>query len=225
MSKPQRYLLIRDDVEHALEIRSGLQREFVWTVNGVEVLRQKSSDEKATLRGGEHGALRVVLTTLGRPRRAIWYADPADPQLLLGTGGTDLHPEPGSKAALREDKILAHPTRHTVVQTVGAAGAVVAVPVALYLLTQLLGMIPRPDLPRIPWPDLPSIPWPDLPRFPWPDLPDVNLPDVPEWAKWILAHTKYVVPVIVALVIARGEIRRRRDRELAEATAQASRPE
>lgn len=68
------------------------------------------------------------------------------------------------------------------------------------------------DLPDIPWPDLP-----DLPSVPWPDiaLPDWSLPDwsLPGWLQQVLDVLKFVFPVLLAFVIARGEIRRRRKQD------------
>jgi flagellar biosynthesis/type III secretory pathway M-ring protein FliF/YscJ len=63
---------------------------------------------------------------------------------------------------------------------------------------------------RIPFPDLPSLP--SLPSIPWPDLPSIPFPSfsLPAWVGTVLDAAKYVVPVVVAFVIARGEIRRRR---------------
>ncbi len=55
--------------------------------------------------------------------------------------------------------------------------------------------------------DLPSLPRPGLPSLPLPDLPDVTLP---EQVRWVLENSKYVWPIVLAFVLARAEIRRRR---------------
>ena len=48
--------------------------------------------------------------------------------------------------------------------------------------------------------------------MPTPDLPDWHVPDE-VW--WVLDKAKYVWPVVVAYVIARAEIKRRRERDQA----------
>ena len=78
------------------------------------------------------------------------------------------------------------------------------VPILLtFLVVHLAINLPWP---HVPFPDLPSVPWPDIPT---PDLPDWHVPDE-VW--WVLDKAKYVWPVVVAYVIARAEIKRRRDR-------------
>ena len=69
----------------------------------------------------------------------------------------------------------------------------------------LIALIPWPDVPAIPLPDIPSpdIPWPDV------SLPDVTLPG---WIDWILETSNWWAPVLVAIVIAIREARRRRRR-------------
>ena len=67
----------------------------------------------------------------------------------------------------------------------------------------------------IPWPHASvarpaAVPWPDLPA---PDLPDWPRP--PDWVSWVLDKAKYVWPVVVAYVLARAEIRRRREQDAA----------
>ena len=87
------------------------------------------------------------------------------------------------------------------------------------LLARLAFQIPWPNI----WlPDLPSIPRPNLPSLP---LPDWHLPDweAPAWLRWILSHAKYVVPIIVGIVLARNEIRRRRSQDELKAKLKADR--
>jgi hypothetical protein len=88
--------------------------------------------------------------------------------------------------------------------------AKIVVPIILAALAARLAFaLPLPDwdLPRIPWPDLPSIPRPDLPSIPWPDW------SMPGWLAWLLAKVQYVWPLLLAYVLARGEIRRRRQQD------------
>ena len=53
---------------------------------------------------------------------------------------------------------------------------------------------------------------PDLPRIPLPSLP---LPDVtvPDWVRTVLESKKYWMPILVAVLVARAEVRRRRRRD------------
>ena len=71
------------------------------------------------------------------------------------------------------------------------------------LLRWLAGLVPDVDLPDLP---LPDIPWPDL------DLPDLHLPHVslPGSVAAILATAKFWGPVLVGVVLAVREARRRR---------------
>ena len=120
----------------------------------------------------------------------------------------DLAPDPGSPAALYEDRVRTHPGRYTAVHTaVGVARVVVPILLA-GLAVRFAVSLPWPDW-HVPLPDLPS---PDLPSIP---LPDWHLPDwtLPGWARWILEHAHFVWPVILAFVLARAEIRRRRQQD------------
>jgi hypothetical protein len=202
-----------DGRRHRVEMSSGLLPAISWTVDGEAVGSKKVTDEKLTLtetRADEGGAARLVVRTTRfstKPRRATVLG----PDELVG--GVDLTPAPGSPAAIHHDKVLAHPRRYTALTTLGAAAGVIVPIVVIALLARLATRIPWPD---IPWPDidLPSIPWPsiDLPSIPWPDvdLPDVTLPG---WVELILDNAQYVVPVVVAFVVARAEIRRRRGQQ------------
>jgi len=69
------------------------------------------------------------------------------------------------------------------------------------VLQRVRDAVPDLDLPR--WP---HIPWPDLP---W---PDVELPDLhaPSWVGAVLAVATYVVPVLIAVAVARHEVMTRR---------------
>ena len=193
-----------DGRHHRVEMTDGFVPRLVWTVDGDEVATGKAGDRTTTLSSSEHGRLVVRTSLFSKPRRAS----------VLGKGeligGVDLQPAPGSPAARHHDKVLAHPGRYTALETLGAAGGVVVPIIIFALLARLAFEIPWPDLPSIPWPNLPDI---NLPSIPW---PDVNLPSVklPEWVRLILENAKYVVPVIIAFVLARAEIRRRRQADL-----------
>ncbi|MCZ2860699.1 hypothetical protein [Blastococcus sp. VKM Ac-2987] len=221
-----------------MEVTGSFSRTVTWHVDGQLVAVTRSSEDTVRLEPGDRleksgsgtdahaeelpdvGAIGVRFTAVGRPRRVTWYrADgevSAATRALLGAGGIDLDPEPGSPAALREERIRRHPRRHAAVTVAGGVGKVV-VPLLLGLLAVRLAT-------AIPWPDwnLPSIPWPDvdLPSIPW---PDVELPDwqVPGWVSWLADKMTYVWPVILAAALARAEIRRRRRQDALKAQLKA----
>lgn len=99
-------------------------------------------------------------------------------------------------------------SRHVVV-------AAVQVIVALLGLRLVLNLV---DLPDLDLPDLPDLDLPDLPDLPWPDwsLPDL-LPDwtLPGWLAAVLESRHYWLPLLVALAVTSGEVRRRRARSAA----------
>ena len=227
----QRWELSALGRRHRVETTGSVVRTVTWHVDDQLVAATRSSDDTVRLDPGDRlekdrgkgageqppdvGALTVTFTALGRPKRATWYRPDGDvaatARALLGVGGVDLAPEPGSPAALREERIERHPRRHTALAVAGGVATVV-LPLLLGLLAVRLAIaIPWPDwdLPSIPWPDvdLPSIPWPDV------DLPDVDLPDwqLPGWVAWLLDRAGYVWPVVLAWFLARREVRRRRD--------------
>lgn len=189
-----------DGCHHRVEMSDGFVPRLVWMVDGDEVAAGKVGDRRTTLSAGDRGRLVVRTSLLSKPRRATVQAKD---DLV---GGTDLAPAPGSPAAVHHEKVLARPGRYTALETLGAAGGVVVPIIIFALLARLAFEIPWPDLPSIPWPNLPDV---DLPSIPWPnvDLPDVSLPG---WVRFILENAKYVVPVVIAFVVARAEIRRRR---------------
>lgn len=214
---------------HHLEVTGEIIRTFVWTLDGEEVLTRKTSDDRARLESKEHGSLLVIHSGLGTPRRATYFAPGEDLAGMAGIGGVDLTPEPGSRAAAYEQRVIDHPKRYALIETLGGAagvvGGIVAAMVVAWIVARIslpdidLPLPNLPDLPDLPLPDLPSIPWPSIP---WPDLPNVQ---VPEWVKWVANHLKYVWPVILAFVLAQGEIKRRRKHAEASGTsAEKSRP-
>lgn len=184
--------------DHRVEADPGLSRRIRWYVGDELVAEKKAMEDKLRLSSPE-GELEVRFSGLGAPRRAT-----------LGTypGGTDLVPDPGSKADQYEQRVREHPTRYAVIATVGGVAKVV-VPILLAVLAARFAFsldldLPRPDLPDLPTPDLPSIP---LPSIPWPDW------SLPGWVRWTLDKAKYVWPIVLAFVIARAEIRRRRQQD------------
>lgn len=199
---------------HHLEVTGEIIRTFVWTVDGEEVLTRKTADDRARLESKAHGSLLVIHSGLGTPRRATYFAPGEDLAGMAGIGGVDLTPEPGSRAAAYEQRVIDHPKRYALIETLGGAagvvGGIVAAMVVAWILARVslpdidLPLPNLPDLPDLPLPDLPSIPWPSIP---WPDLPDVH---VPGWVEQAAGYLKYIWPIVLAFVLAQGEIKRRR---------------
>ncbi|WP_193612448.1 hypothetical protein [Nocardioides lijunqiniae] len=199
---------------HRVEVRGSVSRRIQWWVDGDLVLDKKSADDKPRLTAPDRpelGALSLRFSGLGKPRRAT-----VTPQGQLT--GIDLDPEEGSPAAAHEDRVRAHPRRYALVQTAGGVAAVVVPILVTILLARLAFSIDWPDLglPSIPWPNLPS-----LPSVPLPDLPSLPSISLPGWLEWVLDRGNYVWPVIIAFVVARGEIARRRKQDELRAQARA----
>ncbi|MFE6647748.1 hypothetical protein ACFVJS_14365 [Nocardioides sp. NPDC057772] len=215
---------------HHLEVTGEIVRRFVWTVDGEQVLTKKTADDRARLETEDHGSMLVIHSGLGTPRRATYFAPGEDLAGMAGIGGADLTPEPGSRAAAYERRVIEHPRRYALIETLGGAAGVVGGIVAAMVVAWILARISLPDidlpLPNLPdLPDLPDLPLPDLPSIPWPSIPWPDLPDVhvPEWVTWIADHLKYIWPVVLAFVLAQGEIKRRRKQaEASAAQAEAS---
>ncbi|GGR45742.1 hypothetical protein J2S40_003582 [Nocardioides luteus] len=215
-----------DGHTHHLEVTGEIVRRFVWTVDGEEILDKKTADDRARLETKEHGSMLVAHSGLGTPRRATYFAPGEGLAGLAGVGGVDLTPEQGSRAAAYERKVIDHPRRYALVETLGGAASVLAGVVGAMVVAWIVSRISfpgiplpdLPDLPDLPLPDLPSIPWPSIP---WPDLPSLHVPD---WLERIFGYAKYVWPIVLAFVLAQGEIRRRRKHAEASA-AQAEKVE
>ena len=206
MATDQVWTLEHEGRQHRVVAGGGFTHHHQWYVDDELEAENKSADDKLTVEAGEQ-KLRVVFSGLGAPRRATLYAAVEDVAALTGLGGVDLVPEPGSRAAACEDRVREHPTRYAAIATVGGVAKVV-VPILLGLLAVRFAVnLPFPDVPTPNLPDLPSIPWPDIPT---PDLPDW---EVPGWLKWVLDKAKYVWPIVLAYVIARAEIKRRRHQD------------
>lgn len=213
---PERWVLTSAGREHRVEIRHGvLRREVVWSIDGVEAARETSMDDRFRLTA-DGGLVVVRLPSFVGPARRVTLFQVTDEQderesarARLGLGdGLDFAPEPGSRAAKREQWITEHPRQYQAL-TVGTAIGKVVAPILLVLLFgTLVFAIPWPhwNLPSIPLPDIPwpSIPWPSIP---WPDW------SLPNWVELIVDNAKYVVPVLGAWALASAEIRRRRRQE------------
>ncbi len=133
---------------------------------------------------------------------------------------TDEDPTPTAKESREErrDRLAReHPVRFTV-QRVGAA--VVEVVIGVLGMGAIIGVFVRGLLPDISWSWLPDVPqwiqdleapawlkyvdpfyWLGKLDIPW---PGIDLPG------WLTGSTKYWLPIVIALVVALGEIERRR---------------
>jgi hypothetical protein len=194
VTNTQVWRLTVDGREHRVEADLGTSRRLRWYVDDELVAEKKSMSEKVGLESSS-GRLRLRFGTLGGPQRAT---------LLDDADGLDLVPEPDSPAARYEEKVRAHPDRYSAIQAVSGVATVVVPIVLTTLLARFAISLPWPDLPSLP---LPSLPSPDLPSLPLPSLPDWSLPG---WVERVLDVAHYVWPVVLAFVLARAEIRRRR---------------
>jgi hypothetical protein len=192
---------------HRVEVRGSISRSLRWYVNDELAVEKRSSDDRVRLRSRDRPALGVVLVRfsgLGRPRRATLFdsADGnADVRTLAGLGGIDLEPAAGSPAARYEEQVRAHPRRYAIIKIASGIATVVVPIVLATLVARWAFSLPLPD-----W-NLPDLPRPDLPDLPLPDL------SLPGWVRSVLNHAGYVVPIIVALVLARAEIQRRKKQD------------
>lgn len=210
----------------------GWSRLLRWYVDGELVAEQKSSDDTVVLASEETalGAVRVRSAAFGRPRRVTWFGPDdavsaktgAKAAAHAGLGGIDLDPDPGSRAAAREERMRRRPRLYAARHVVEGVAKVVVPIVLVWLLARLAFSVP---LPSIPWP---SIPWPDidLPSIPWPDLPSISLPrldwDPPYWLQVVADNARYVIPVLIGIGVAYGEVRRRRTQDEKKAALRAS---
>jgi hypothetical protein len=167
-------------------------------VDGAVVAETKTDGPRTKLVGGDV-EVRVVMP---------WWGGSIKRAELVRDGGPALRlrPAPGTRAARRDAFERAHPrlfaARHV---ARGVTKALLAVVGVAFLFRLVLPAIPWPDI------DLPDIPWPlvDLPEIPWPsiDLPDVALP---AWVREVLNSAKIWGPILVGVVLAVRELRRRR---------------
>lgn len=136
-------------------------------------------------------------------------------------GGVPVHPgrvderQTGQTPQTRRQRFERdHPrlwaSRHVVKAVAGLLLPLLGIGLFLrHLLAPLVQWV-RDAVPDLDLPRLPSIPWPDVP---W---PDVDLPDLhaPSWVGAVLAVAKYVVPVLIAVAVARHEVvKRQRPRD------------
>ncbi len=191
------------------------RRESVLLADGVEVDREVADYWESSTLTGEA----ITIEVRWGPRNTIVSVVLTEPD-----GDADqlpLVPPPGSAAARREAFAREHPVLF-VVRRVGVAGLEILIGVLGVgaLVTAVVGqLLPRIDLSWVPRPDLPDIRPPGwlrhLDPFSWIGRLGLSWPDVttPAWIDAVLEHSKYWIPLVVAIVIALGELDRRRKRD------------
>jgi len=215
-STPARYTLEDTGRTFAVETESAgwstIARLFV---DGVQVDDQKSREGSITLQGGGFTVV-VRLNWLDQVTETLAVPQGTDPT-KADEEGIAFDPQVGSRAARLERLRREHPALYAARHIVMAILQVLVGVLGIGALVR--GLLPRIGLPDNPWPDLPAIPWPDLPPIPWPDLPwpEIALPDlaVPDWIGEVWSSVNWVVPLVVAVVVAINEIDKRRKRSRA----------
>ncbi len=219
MATDQIWTLQHEGRQHRVVASGGTAHLVRWYVDGQLLAEKKTMSDKVTVEAPGDGTekVRVRYSGLGTPRRATLFAKDEDVAAMAGLGGVDLVPEPGSRSAAYENRVREHPTRYAALATVVGVAKVV-VPILLTLITIRFAV-------KLPFPDIPTPNLPDLPSVPWPSIPLPDLPRLPDWLRWLLDKAKYVWPVVLAYVIARAEIRRRREQDRKRAEQVARGPE
>jgi hypothetical protein len=215
-----------DHQGHVFEVEtasSGLSTIARLFVDGVQVDEQKRAEGPIHLEGGQLTIV-VSLNWLGQVTQILAVPSGTDPKKADEEGIAFTPPE-GSRAAKLETLKRDHPelyaARHIVI-------AILQVLFSVLGIGALLGaLLPRIGVPDIPWPDLPAVPWPDLPDIPVPDIPwpAIEVPDLPFLGviREIWSSVNWVVPIVIAVLVAINEIQKRRKREKVEAARRQDR--
>ncbi len=191
-------------------------------VDGQPADEQKGMDKAIHLQGGDLTVV-VKLNWLGHASEILAVPRGTEPRRAEAEG-IAFTPPAGSQAArmaeLRRTRPALYAARHVALAIVQVVVGFLGVGALLWGLVQgLLPRInlPRPELPDIPWPafdiDVPSIPWPDIP---WPEIP---LPDLSILAplQELWGAVRWLIPIVIAVIVALNEIDKRRKREQAAA--------
>lgn len=219
----QRWSLTLHGHCHRVEVQGSVLRTSRWYVDDAPVATTRSVRDNVRLEAASPSdfAIELELGLLRSAGRATLFegdANVAVKELVAtGTGGIDLEPEPGSPAARREQRIREHPWRHAIIAAAVGVMRVIA-PLVIGLLVVRFAL-------SMPWPQW-SVSWPnlDMPWIPWPEIPwpSVHLPnwEPPSWARWVARTLRHGWPVLLALVIAKIEIDRRREQDARKAELQ-----
>jgi hypothetical protein len=210
---------------HRLEVETvsaGLSTQGRLFVDGIQVDKKKSENQRIVLQGG--GLTVVVrLNWLDQIVQILGVPQGADLK-RADTEGIAFNPPPGSRAARLETLRREHPNLYAARHVVVAVAQVLVGVIGIGAL--LGGLLPRIDLPAIPLPALPAIPWPDLPNIPWPAIPfpAIVMPALPllDQVRELWLAVNWLVPIVIAMVIAITEVSKRRKREQAEAARRQS---
>lgn len=109
----------------------------------------------------------------------------------------------------REKFAREHPELYAARHVAKGVGEVVLGIIGIGFLLRYLPAIPI----DIPTPNV-SVPSPDISiDVPMPDIPFPELPALPGWLEAVLESTKIVVPIVIGVVVAIREYRKRRDAE------------
>jgi hypothetical protein len=165
-------------------------------VNGQTIVERKA-DGKRTMLEGDGVKVHAVMP--------FWGGSVSRADLVREDGARiRLEPEPGTRAARVRRFEEAHPrvfaARHVLSGIAQVAIAIIGITFAF----RLLPAIPLPDI-NLPNIDLPSIPLPSI------DLPSITVPD---WVKWMLKTKQYWLPIVIGIVLASAELKRRRDAKM-----------
>ena len=210
MATDQIWTLEHEGRQHRVEAGGGAAHVVRWYVDDELLAEKKTWDDKVRVEAPGDGGEKLLVrySGLGKPRRATLVGKDEEVAALTGLGGVDLVPEPGSAGGgvratgarppdpLRPDRDRRAASRRSWSRSCSAWSRSGSRSACRSRTSR------GPDLP-----DLPSVPWPSIPL---PDLPDWQLPD---WVRWLLDKAKYVWPVVLAYVLARAEIKRRREQD------------
>lgn len=211
-----RFTLDHDGRHFEVESESaGLHTIARLYVDGKRVDEQKGMDKRLQLAGGGL-SVAVEFNWLGQISEILALPDDVDSSRMAEEGIAFAAP-PGSRAARLETLRREHPVLYAARHVVLASLQVLIGAVGLGAL--VWGLLPRLPIPNIPLPDIPEIPWPaiDLPAIPWPDLPlpAFDLLDLSHlaWLKDLWNSVNWLVPIIIAIIVAINELDKRRKRE------------
>ena len=108
---------------HRVEVVGTGLRTVRWHLDGHLVTEKQTAQDSIQLEAGADGdlAIRVRFNALGGAKRVTLYQRDGElgskARAVLGSGGIDLDPEPGSRADLRLQRIRRHPRRHAAIAT------------------------------------------------------------------------------------------------------------
>lgn len=161
-------------------------------VDGETVAERKANGRRTVLEGEGFEVRAVMPFWGGSVSRASLVPDGSEDEY-------ELDPEPGTRAAKLAGWGRAHPklyaSRYVITGIAQVAAAIIGITFAL----KLLPAIPLPSI------DLPTIDLPDIP------LPSFQLDlELPGWMQAVLDSKPYWLPIVVGLVLASRELKRRK---------------